>query len=138
VIHFRRDKLMLNNYRPDIDGLRAIAVLSVLGFHAFPVWVQGGFVGVDVFFVISGFLISGIIFRELACGEFSYKDFYARRVRRIFPSLIVVLITTLLLGYRELFSIEFSRIAGLSRLQLGSLPTFCAGASQDTLIRILH
>ena len=78
-------------YRPDVDGLRAIAVLAVVGFHAFPALAPGGFVGVDVFFVISGFLISGIIFSALERDRFSFLDFYARRVRRIFPSLIIVL-----------------------------------------------
>ncbi|MGB8078220.1 MAG: acyltransferase family protein, partial [Gallionella sp.] len=58
-------------YRADIDGLRAVAVLSVIGFHAFPAWVKGGFVGVDIFFVISGFLISSIIMRNLETGTFS-------------------------------------------------------------------
>jgi peptidoglycan/LPS O-acetylase OafA/YrhL len=79
-------------YRPDIDGLRAVAVLAVLGFHAFPGYVPGGFVGVDVFFVISGFLISGIIMKELDEGEFSYLQFYRRRVRRILPALVITLV----------------------------------------------
>src|SRR5438105_3818191 len=74
-------------YRADVDGLRAVAILSVLGFHAFPHSATGGFVGVDIFFVISGFLISGIIFRGLAAGNFSFSEFYARRIRRIFPAL---------------------------------------------------
>src|SRR5690606_3145464 len=78
-------------YRPDIDGLRAVAVLSVVGFHAFPAWMPGGFIGVDVFFVISGFLISTIIFRSLDTGAFSFTDFYARRIKRIFPALLLVL-----------------------------------------------
>ena len=72
-------------YRPDIDGLRAIAVLAVVGFHAFPNWVRGGFVGVDVFFVISGFLISTIILSSLDRNSFSFTEFYSRRIRRIFP-----------------------------------------------------
>src|SRR4051812_35210629 len=69
-------------YRPDIDGLRAVAVLAVVGFHAFPQGIQGGFVGVDVFFVISGYLISTIILQKLEDGTFSFAGFYARRVRR--------------------------------------------------------
>ena len=79
------------HYRPDIDGLRAVAVLAVIGFHAFPRWVTGGFIGVDIFFVISGFLISTIIFLGLERGTHSFVDFYARRVRRIFPALLLVL-----------------------------------------------
>ena len=83
------------HYRPDIDGLRAVAVLSVIGFHALPNWVRGGFIGVDIFFVISGFLISSIIFDSLERHSFSYVQFYARRIRRIFPALTIVLIATL-------------------------------------------
>lgn len=85
-------------YRPDIDGLRAIAVLAVVAFHAFPERLPGGFVGVDVFFVVSGFLISSIIMHGINQGTFSYQDFYARRIRRIFPALILVLAATLALG----------------------------------------
>ncbi len=94
-------------YRPDIDGLRAVAVLSVVAFHAFPSWVQGGFVGVDVFFVISGFLISRIIFEKLNDGGFSFGWFYARRIRRIFPALLVVLISTYAFGWFALFANEY-------------------------------
>src|SRR5512132_456336 len=79
-------------YRPDIDGLRAVAVLSVIAFHAFPKAIAGGFIGVDVFFVISGYLISSLILSGLKNGSFSFLDFYARRARRIFPALTVVLI----------------------------------------------
>lgn len=98
-----RDWLFLSlpsaKYRPDIDGLRAVAVLLVLHFHAFPEAMPGGFVGVDVFFVISGFLITGIIARELEQGRFSLLTFYIRRVRRIFPALLVVLAFVLVLGW---------------------------------------
>lgn len=79
-------------YRPDIDGLRAVAILSVLAFHLSPWRAPGGFVGVDVFFVISGYLISAIVFSEIATGRFSIVAFYERRVRRIFPALFVMLI----------------------------------------------
>lgn len=78
-------------YRADIDGLRALAVVGVVAFHAFPELLPGGFAGVDVFFVISGYLISGIIFDEVARGSFSLATFYSRRVRRLFPALIIVL-----------------------------------------------
>lgn len=78
-------------YRPDIDGLRAVAVLSVLGFHAGLSTVSGGFVGVDVFFVISGYLISSIVFSEIAASRFSVVGFYERRIRRIFPALFGML-----------------------------------------------
>ncbi len=86
-------------YRPEIDGLRAFAVLSVCLFHAGLPWVSGGFIGVDVFFVISGYLITGIIQSNLAAGTFSIADFYARRARRILPALFVVLAACSLAGY---------------------------------------
>ena len=75
-----------HEYRPDIDGLRAVAVLSVAAFHYFPTLVKGGFVGVDIFFVISGYLITRIILETLDGGTFGFAAFYARRIRRIFPS----------------------------------------------------
>jgi peptidoglycan/LPS O-acetylase OafA/YrhL len=85
-------------YRPDIDGLRGVAVVAVVLYHAFPDAVPGGFVGVDAFFVISGFLITGIVMDGLAGGTFSFRDFYARRVRRIFPALMIVLVASWLIG----------------------------------------
>lgn len=99
-----------SDYRPDIDGLRAIAVLSVVIFHAFPSLIQGGFVGVDIFFVISGFLISKHIWDELAAGSFSIKVFYARRARRIFPALSVVLLATLVFGWLILTPGEYEQL----------------------------
>jgi peptidoglycan/LPS O-acetylase OafA/YrhL len=97
-------------YRPDIDGLRAIAVLAVLGFHAFPEIVPGGFVGVDVFFVISGFLISSILFANFEQRRFTYSGFYSRRIRRIFPALTVVLIATLAAGWLLLLPDELEQL----------------------------
>lgn len=105
-------------YRADIDGLRAIAVLLVVFFHAFPEWVKGGFIGVDVFFVISGYLISSIIFNQLSNNNFNLLDFYCKRVSRIFPALILVLAFCYLLGWLALLSDEY--------LQLGK---HMAGAS---------
>jgi peptidoglycan/LPS O-acetylase OafA/YrhL len=102
-----RSKLI---YRPDIDGMRAVAVLAVLAFHAFPNWMPGGFAGVDVFFVISGFLISGIIFEGLQADRFSLLDFYWRRVRRIFPALILVLAACLGIGWLILLPDEYSQL----------------------------
>lgn len=85
-------------YRPDIDGLRAVAIFVVVLFHAYPKLLPGGFVGVDVFFVISGFLISTILFRSLQRGDFDFAEFYAHRVKRIFPALAVVLAVVYGLG----------------------------------------
>lgn len=79
------------NYRPEIDGLRAIAVLSVILFHLNPTWLPGGFLGVDIFFVISGYLITSIITQEIQNNSFSYKDFYNRRIKRIYPVFILML-----------------------------------------------
>jgi len=97
-------------YRADIDGLRAIAVLSVVVFHAAPSWLPGGFIGVDIFFVISGFLISTIIFNNLETESFSLLEFYARRVKRIFPALLIVLATCYAVGWFVLFSDEFAQL----------------------------
>lgn len=98
------------SYRPDIDGLRGIAVLSVVLFHAFPAVLPGGFVGVDIFFVISGFLISTIIFSNLARGSFSFTEFYVRRIRRIFPALLVVLLAVAGFGWFTLLADEYKHL----------------------------
>ena len=97
-------------YRADIDGLRAIAVLSVVGFHAFPGWVKGGFIGVDIFFVISGFLISTIIFDNLLHNTFSFVEFYSRRIKRIFPALLLVLIANYAFGWFSLLADEYKQL----------------------------
>lgn len=99
-----------NNYRPDIDGLRAFAVLSVVLYHAFPKIVSGGFVGVDIFFVISGFLISKILFIELSEHRFSFARFYGRRIRRIFPALAVCLAAVLAFGFICLMPSELAQL----------------------------
>lgn len=97
-------------YRPDIDGLRAVAVLAVVVFHAFPNWLKGGFIGVDIFFVISGYLISTIIFENLDKGTFSFSEFYARRIKRIFPALLLVLLACFSLGWFVLLSEEYKQL----------------------------
>ena len=97
-------------YRPELDGLRGIAILAVVGYHAFPALVPGGFVGVDVFFVLSGFLISSIILRQLRGATFTLGGFYLRRVRRLFPALALVLAVCLLLGWFLLLPEEFENL----------------------------
>ncbi|MFM7134316.1 MAG: acyltransferase family protein, partial [Planctomycetota bacterium] len=97
-------------YRAEIDGLRAVAVVAVVLFHLGFRWIPGGFVGVDVFFVISGYLITGIIRRDLAAGSFSLAGFYERRIRRIFPALAAVLVLSLAAGHRVLLPLEFREL----------------------------
>ncbi|TCK16734.1 peptidoglycan/LPS O-acetylase OafA/YrhL [Ancylobacter aquaticus] len=108
-----------SSYRPDIDGLRALAVIPVILFHAGADWLPGGFVGVDIFFVISGYLITSIIFREMQAGEFSVLRFYERRVRRIMPALLVMLLVT------------------VGAFQVISLPDQARGAAESGLAALL-
>jgi peptidoglycan/LPS O-acetylase OafA/YrhL len=132
-------------YRPDIDGLRAVAVTSVVLYHAFPRILPGGFIGVDIFFVISGFLISTILFNSLEQNRFSFLDFYARRARRIFPGLVLVLLVCLLFGWFMLLTDEYERLgkhvaagaAFLSNFVLwGDSGYFDVSASQKPLLHL--
>lgn len=102
-----RENNLRPNYRPDIDGLRALAILAVVSYHVLPDQIPGGFLGVDVFFVISGFLISTIIFKSLANDRFSFIEFYAHRIRRILPALITVVAFCLFVGWNALLPAEF-------------------------------
>ena len=95
-----KDQFNDGRYRPDIDGLRAIAILAVVFYHYFPLLIPGGYIGVDIFFVISGYLITRIIYLQVENCSFSIIDFYEKRIKRIFPALIAVL----------LFSIVFAKI----------------------------
>jgi len=97
-------------YRPDIDGLRAIAIISVVLFHSFPDIFSGGFIGVDIFFVISGYLISSIILNGLNQGNFSFKEFYSKRVKRIFPALITTLFVVLVAAWFTLLSDDYQSL----------------------------
>ncbi|MHC8369163.1 acyltransferase family protein [Pseudomonas sp. ZT5P21] len=103
--------------RRDIDGLRALAVIPVVLFHFGFSTFSGGFVGVDVFFVISGFLITSILFREISAQRFSFVDFWARRARRIIPALSVVILATLALGWLLLTDKDFSELGRTVRYQ---------------------
>ena len=95
------------NYRPDIDGLRALAVLSVILFHINPNYMPNGFLGVDIFFVISGYLITSIIYREMVEGTFSFANFYNRRIKRILPVFFVVLFVGLIVVWSIFFTTRF-------------------------------
>ena len=97
-------------YRRDIDGLRALAILPVVAYHAFPRWAPGGFIGVDIFFVISGYLISLIIFKSLMNDDFSFTEFYTHRIKRIFPALILVLGSCYAFGWFALLPDEFKQL----------------------------
>ncbi|MDH5205498.1 MAG: acyltransferase [Hylemonella sp.] len=95
-------------YRPEIDGLRAISILLILIYHIDPLVIPGGFVGVDVFFVISGYLITKNITDDLSADRFSFGNFYARRIKRIFPSVLLVLLACLVVGWHGLFAHEYA------------------------------
>ena len=132
-------------YRADIDGLRAVSILLVVAYHAQPWLVRGGFIGVDIFFVISGFLITRIILSEAKAGTFSSLAFYARRVRRIFPALIVVLATTYLIGWIILLPDGFALlgkstaagVAFVSNLfQLNQTGYFAPEAAENPLLHL--
>ena len=105
-------------YRADIDGLRAIAVLSVVLFHAKVGPFTGGYVGVDIFFVISGFLITSILVKDLEAGTFSFAKFYERRIRRIFPALFTVVLTAAVAGWFILTPQDYKQF-GLSMAYMG-------------------
>lgn len=97
-------------YRRDIDGLRALAILAVVIFHAFPSKLPGGFVGVDIFFVISGYLITSIILKAQSGAGFNLLEFYSRRIKRIFPALIMVLAFCLVAGWFVLLANEYKML----------------------------
>ncbi|HYE85059.1 MAG TPA: acyltransferase family protein [Vicinamibacterales bacterium] len=109
-----------DGYRADVDGLRAVAVAAVIAFHAFPERLPGGYVGVDVFFVISGYLISKQLIAEAAGGGISFAGFYARRIRRIFPALIIVLLSVAIAGWWLLLPDEWVQL----RRHLGASAIF--------------
>ena len=99
------------SYRPEIDGLRAIAISSVIAYHFGVSQLSGGFLGVDIFFVISGYLISSIILREMQQGDFSFRKFYLRRIRRIFPALFCMMLISWPLAYQLLLPEQFEEFS---------------------------
>ncbi len=119
-------------YRSDIDGLRAIAVIPVVLFHAGYSWMPGGFVGVDVFFVISGYLISSILLNEMSNGTFSFARFYERRVRRIIPALLAVLMGTLAVGYFFLLPDEYTSLSQAALATLAFVPNIYFWDTEST------
>lgn len=130
------------SYRADIDGLRAIAVIAVVVSHAAPSAVTGGFVGVDVFFVISGYLITGNILADLDRGRFNLFAFYARRVRRLFPALLLVLTAAWIAGWLLLLPDDFEVLGRHLAASAGFVPNFMfwrdlAASDQDVTIDVL-
>lgn len=111
-------------YRPDVDGLRAVAVLAVLLYHAGFSALPGGYVGVDIFFVISGFVITTAIQPDLAGGRFYLRDFYERRIRRIFPPLFVMVAVSLVLGWLVLMPDDLKRLGQSSVANAAFLSNF--------------
>ena len=110
-------------YRPEIDGLRALAVIGVVLYHV-GIGFTGGFVGVDVFFVISGYLITGIILKDLKGGTFSMLDFWVRRIRRILPAVSLVVIVCLIANYFIMDAAQYrslSRSAGAQSLMVSNI-----------------
>ncbi|WP_172971812.1 acyltransferase family protein [Vibrio aquimaris] len=100
------------HYRPEIDGLRAIAVLSVVLYHVGFEFIPGGFIGVDIFFVISGYLISKLVFKQVSTGDFSFGTFYLRRVRRLVPALLLVLVSCFFIEFLFYPASEFQKFTG--------------------------
>ncbi|MEY2703269.1 MAG: hypothetical protein RLY43_1908, partial [Bacteroidota bacterium] len=99
------------NYRPDIDGLRTIAIILVIGFHFFPEFINSGFIGVDIFFVISGYLITAIIYPQIQDRRFNLKQFYLKRIRRILPITLTCLIVSYVIGWFYLLDYEYSQLS---------------------------
>lgn len=120
-----------NSYRPDIDGLRAIAVLTVVVFHIDESWLPGGFVGVDIFFVISGFLITSNIQKKIDKSDFRFSEFFNNRVRRIFPAAAATTILTLLVGLMILLPEDLISVTEFALSTLTSTANFYAAFFMD-------
>ena len=117
-------------YRPEIDGLRAIAVISVIIYHLNENWLSGGFLGVDIFFVISGFLITGIIITEIQQNSFSLKQFYTRRIKRIYPAFITVMALVSLIASAIFIYNDFNQLRKTIELATAFLSNFYLGLTQ--------
>ncbi|HHF3764274.1 TPA: acyltransferase family protein [Haemophilus influenzae] len=117
-------------YRPEIDGLRAIAVISVIIYHLNENWLSGGFLGVDIFFVISGFLITGIIITEIQQNSFSLKQFYTRRIKRIYPAFITVMALVSFIASAIFIYNDFNKLRKTIELAITFLSNFYLGLTQ--------
>ena len=117
-------------YRPEIDGLRAIAVISVIIYHLNENWLPGGFLGVDIFFVISGFLITGIIITEIQQNSFSFKQFYTRRIKRIYPAFITVMALVSFIASAIFIYNDFNKLRKTIELSIAFLSNFYLGLTQ--------
>ncbi|HHF5353502.1 TPA: acyltransferase family protein [Haemophilus influenzae] len=117
-------------YRPEIDGLRAIAVISVIIYHLNENWLSGGFLGVDIFFVISGFLITGIIITEIQQNSFSLKQFYTRRIKRIYPAFITVMALVSFIASVIFIYNDFNKLRKTIELAIAFLSNFYLGLTQ--------
>ncbi|HHF4043006.1 acyltransferase family protein [Haemophilus influenzae] len=117
-------------YRPEIDGLRAIAVISVIIYHLNENWLSGGFLGVDIFFVISGFLITGIIITEIQQNSFSFKQFYTRRIKRIYPAFITAMALVSFIASVIFIYNDFNQLRKTIELATAFLSNFYLGLTQ--------
>lgn len=117
-------------YRPEIDGLRAIAVISVIIYHLNENWLSGGFLGVDIFFVIFGFLITGIIITEIQQNSFSLKQFYTRRIKRIYPAFITVMALVSFIASVIFIYNDFNKLRKTIELAIAFLSNFYLGLTQ--------
>ena len=142
----RQAAIREKTYRADIDGLRAVAVLSVIIFHFNKLWLPGGFVGVDIFFVISGYLITGILAKKIMSGSFSFVEFYGSRMRRIFPAAFVCVLAVLLVGLNFLLPADYSSLAQSAAASVASVANIYFWLNLDTsyfassseLVPLLH
>jgi peptidoglycan/LPS O-acetylase OafA/YrhL len=111
-------------YRPEVDGLRGVSILLVVIYHFFPKALPGGFIGVDIFFVISGFLITGISRSRYLDAKWSILSFYSARIRRLFPSLLLDIAFSLLIGWYSLLPSEYLGLARHAKAGLGFFENF--------------
>ena len=120
------------HYRADIDGLRAVAVISVVLFHIDKGLLPGGFAGVDMFFVISGYLITGILFDGRRAGTFTFAEFYRRRAKRIGPALAVVILATLVVGILVMLPADLSALSQSALASMAFVANLYFEAAIDT------